>query len=74
MDIVELDATVKAEGAMDTGHNSHQEKPKADIEHPLALNNEQVVNEDADEYPSVIRRTVIVIGVALALFCVCHQH
>ncbi|CAD6582685.1 MAG: hypothetical protein ASARMPRED_001033 [Alectoria sarmentosa] len=56
-------------------HGNHHHKLDTDREAPLsgndATHDDHIAADDvADEYPSVIRRTIIVIGVALALFCV----
>ena len=58
---------------MNPGQGDHERK--ADIDHgALSANNavdeEHHVNDVAEVYPSTMRRTAIVIGVALALFCV----
>lgn len=65
MESVEMNNIVKVEGTIS----------KEFLEDHLAsdntTDNDRLANSiDTDEYPSVIRRTVIVIGVALALFCV----
>ena len=75
-EIVKLDDVDKSGNTVDTGH-SHQRRSKTEHEAPLgantAIHEEYPVNDVAEEYPSVIRRTVIVIGVALALFCVSYR-
>lgn len=58
---------------MNTGQGDHERK--ADTDHgALSANNAadkgHPVNDVAEVYPSTTRRTAIVIGVALALFCV----
>lgn len=74
MENVEL--TGRLERTLDTDRSKpeRQRKSDTDYEAPLGVNNatdeEHPVNDVADEYPSVIRRTAIVTGVALALFCV----
>ncbi|KAL8933075.1 MAG: hypothetical protein Q9216_006533 [Gyalolechia sp. 2 TL-2023] len=74
MTTTHLDDTVKVEDEIEMGHDNHQAKTKVDLEDPTALinvaNDQQLVEDGADEYPSVTRRTIIVVGVALALFCV----
>lgn len=76
MEDVKLDDFDKSGDTVDTGH-SNQGTSKTEHETPLGANDAkhegQPINDVADEYPSVIRRTVIVFGVALALFCVSHQ-
>ncbi len=76
MEDVKLDDFDKTGDTVDTGH-SNQRTPKTEHETPLGANaakdEGQPINDVADEYPSVFRRTIIVIGVALALFCVSHQ-
>ena len=77
MENVELDDIAKPEATVNTSHRNHQKKSDTVYEAPLGTNNatheEHLINDVADEYPSVIRRTVIVTGVALALFCVSYQ-
>ena len=70
---VQVDNIVQAEE--NTGHRKPQQKSEADHEHPSAGIDEDggVDRIEEEEYPSVPRRTVIVVGVALALFCVGHQ-
>ena len=76
MEDVKLDDFDKSRNAADTGH-SNQRRSKTDHEAPLdanaAIHEGHPIDDVAEEYPSVIRRTVIVIGVALALFCVSYQ-
>ena len=75
MENVELDDFAEFERTVNI--TCHKSKSDTDYEAPLgasdAAREEHLVNDVADEYPSVIRRTVIVTGVALALFCVSHQ-
>ena len=74
MERVELDnIVVSAED--DTGQREPQPKSETDHEHSLTgINDDLGVNSlDAEEYPPIFRRAVIVVGVALALFCVRHQ-
>ncbi|KAL8788425.1 MAG: hypothetical protein Q9195_007304 [Heterodermia aff. obscurata] len=70
MERIELDNIVQANENI--GHNEPQPKSEADQEHSSAgIHDDPVVDSlNEDEYPSVFRRTVIVVGVALALFCV----
>ncbi|KAL8707510.1 MAG: hypothetical protein Q9225_007740 [Loekoesia sp. 1 TL-2023] len=74
MQEIELADSVKPEGTATIGHGNHQTKLEADHKAPedanIATDLEQPVDNDAVEYPSVYRKTVIVTGVALALFCV----
>ena len=39
-------------------------------ESPNGTNTQDIVTPDVTEYPSAVKRTAIVVGVALALFCV----
>ena len=75
MEAAQLEAIAEPELISGHDHKPHHLKSETDREAPTSGND--TTNEDhnaaddvADEYPSVIRRTIIVIGVALALFCV----
>lgn len=75
---VELDVFAKTERTVNTGQGNHLGQPDTDHETPLGVINstdeEHFASDDvADEYHSVIRSTVIVTGVSLALFCVSHR-
>ena len=71
MEGFELDNIV-LQAEEDIGHEEPQPKSVADHEHPLTGINDDpgVTSLNAEDYPSVFRRSVIVVGVALALFCV----
>ena len=68
MDDIELADSAAA------GLTNRQKKPGADCEVPKddidITGEEHTLHDVAVEYPSVVRRTFIVVGVALALFCV----
>lgn len=74
MENVKLNDIENGERIMNDGQSNLPGKSEKSYEAPPGAGNtvdeEHPVNNVVDEYPSVIRRTIIVIGVALALFCV----
>lgn len=78
MEITQLETFAKPEVIAGNEQKTPHHKSDTDREAPLsgndATDDHHIAADDvADMYPSVIRRTIIVIGVALALFCVRHQ-
>lgn len=78
METLQLEAFAKPEVVAGHELENHHHKSDTDSLAPLGGNDapheDQIAADDVvDEYPSVVRRTIIVIGVALALFCVRHQ-
>lgn len=77
MENVEVNAFASPGKFLEIGNSNDQDPSNGNLEDPLDVHNtisqENVVNDIPNEYPSVVRRTVIVTGVALALFCVSHR-
>ena len=76
MEDVRLDDFDKSGNTVDTGHsNQGSSKPEheASLGANTAIHEELPINDVAEEYPSVIRSSVIVFGIALSLFFVSHQ-